>query len=124
MQAFNFALDRLTNASLRCRWMWLVMLALLGCICAVGFSYAEEPVAAQHAVAVQESVAEQEPAERSAAGASYRRDDRRDGSLHRDFAAGAWILVPLPARSIASPWRSRIQPMIRAITSASPFDSS
>ena len=64
MQAFNFALDRLTNASLRCRWMRLGMLALLGCICAVGFSYAEEPVVAQHAVAVQESVAEQEPAEK------------------------------------------------------------
>ncbi len=64
MQAFNFALDRLTNASLRCRWMRSGMLALLGCICAVGFSYAEEPVVAQHAVAVQESVAEQEPAEK------------------------------------------------------------
>jgi hypothetical protein len=64
MQAFNFALDRLTNASLRCRWMRLVMLALLGCICAVGFSYADEPVAAQHAVAVQASVAAEVPAEK------------------------------------------------------------
>ena len=82
MQVFNFALDRLTNASLRWPQDAVRDAGTAGCICAVGFSYAEEPVAAQHAVAVQESVAEQEPLKKNAAGATHRCDDRRDGSLH------------------------------------------
>jgi hypothetical protein len=64
MQAFNFALDRLTNAWLRCRWMRLVMLAPLGCFCAVEFSYAQEPAAVEDAAAAQESSTDAEPAEK------------------------------------------------------------
>jgi hypothetical protein len=64
MQAFNFALDCLTNASIRCRWMRLAMLAPLACFCAVGYSYAQETAAVDNAVAVQESDAAQEPAEK------------------------------------------------------------
>jgi len=55
MQAFNSALDCLTKASLRRRWMRLVMLAPLACICAVRFSSAEEPAAVQEATAAQET---------------------------------------------------------------------
>jgi hypothetical protein len=46
--------------------MRLAMLAPLACICAVGYSYAQETAAADNAVAVQESDAAQEPAEKEA----------------------------------------------------------
>ena len=66
MQAFNFALDCLTNASLRGRRMRLAMLAPLGCICTLGYSYAQDIVPADEAVVVQPAVAETESAEKDA----------------------------------------------------------
>jgi hypothetical protein len=54
MQATSFALDCLTNASLRGRRMRLVLLAPLACFCAIAFAHAEEPpVSAELATVAQ-----------------------------------------------------------------------
>jgi hypothetical protein len=62
MQAFVFALDCLTNASL-CRRMRCVMLAPLAYFCVVGFSYSQQPAAADETVAAEQTAAAERPVE-------------------------------------------------------------
>jgi hypothetical protein len=64
MQATSFALDCLTNASLRCRRMRFALLAPLACICTLEFASAEERSASEELAAVEQPAAPQEDAEK------------------------------------------------------------
>jgi hypothetical protein len=64
MQATSHALDRLSNAWLRCRWMRLAMLAPLACICTIEFVHAQETVVSHELATVEQPAVAEDDAEK------------------------------------------------------------